>query len=526
MLFNSYPFLFCFFPLVLAAYWGIASARRERECALILASFAFYAWWDYRFLGLLLLSIVGNYSAGCVLRGLVDRNRDRAADVALSVAVLANLSAIGFFKYAHFFISNVNSVFGSHWEGLAAVILPLGISFFTFEQISFLVDIRRREVRSFDFIDYTVFIAFFPRLIAGPILRYTEIGPQLSARTKQSISQNLMIGLTIFFMGLVKKTVLADGIAPYVSPAFTGAAAGQQIDFFMAWGGALAYTCQLYFDFSAYSDMAIGIARCFGIRFPMNFFSPYKSTSIVEFWQRWHITLSRFLRDYVYIGLGGNRRGRARRYLNLMVTMLLGGLWHGANWTFVAWGGLHGLYLIINHAWRSLADHSPPLKRFSQTSASRALGWALTFSAVIVGWVFFRASDFDTAITMLRGMAGLHGAALPSGLQFALRPVEPLLAQLHIQFSDGSGSGFVNTYLWVFALLFIAFFLPATQQIMAKYDPVLENSTRAAAEGLNRPIPSILRWDPTPTWAVVVGTLAFIGAISVAHVSEFLYWQF
>ncbi len=525
MLFNSYPFLLCFFPLILAIYWGVASSRRERELILILGSFVFYAWWDYRFLGLLLLSIVGNYAAGCVLRSLAERSKDRETDIVLSIAIVANLSAIGFFKYAHFFATNVNSAFGSHWD-LAPIILPLGISFFTFEQISFLTDISRRNIRSFDFIDYVVFIAFFPRLIAGPILRYSEIAPQLSSRLKAPMAQNLMVGLTIFFIGLAKKAILADGIAPYVSPVFSSAAAGQPVDFFMSWGGALAYTCQLYFDFSAYSDMAIGIARCFGIQFPMNFFSPYKSKSIIEFWQTWHITLSRFLRDYVYIGLGGNRRGRARRYLNLMITMLLGGLWHGANWTFVAWGGLHGIYLIINHAWRSFAEHCSPVERFRQTSGGRAFGWILTFSCVVFGWVFFRSSGFHAAVVMLRGMSGMQGAYLPSGLSFVLHPVAKYLAYLHIHIIDESGSEFVKTYLWVGALLFVAFVMPATQQIMAEYHPVLEASAKAASEKLRQPIPSLLRWAPTARWAAIAGTLAFLGAISINHTSEFLYWQF
>jgi D-alanyl-lipoteichoic acid acyltransferase DltB (MBOAT superfamily) len=525
MLFNSYPFLFCFFPLVLATYWGAASSRRGRELVLIIGSFIFYAWWDYRFLGLLLFSIVGNYAAGCTIRSLTEKNRDRAADALLYGSIFANLSAIGFFKYAHFFLQNANLAFGSHWN-LAPVILPLGISFFTFEQIGFLTDLRRWDIRKFDFVDYVVFIAFFPRLIAGPILRYNEIAPQLEHRTKPPVDQNLAIGLTIFFIGLVKKTVLADGIAPYVAPVFARADAGQSVDFFMSWAGALAYTCQLYFDFSAYSDMAIGIARCFGIRFPMNFFSPYKSTSIIEFWQTWHITLSRFLRDYVYIGLGGNRRGRLRRYLNLMITMLLGGLWHGANWTFVIWGGLHGIYLVINHFWRSLSDRSALVGQFQQTRMSKAFGWLLTFCCVVVGWVFFRANSFHAAIVMLKGMSGLQGGVLPSGLLFALHPIENYLAYFHVQFVDESGTEFVKTYLWSLALLFLAFAMPATQQIMAKYSPVLEASTGAPAEKMSRPIPSILRWAPTSFWAVVAGTFAFLGSISITRLSEFLYWQF
>jgi len=329
-----------------------------KQLMLLAASLIFYAFWDVRFVSLLISSILVNYGIGLAIWACTQQGRHWAASLLLSLGVAANLAAIGVFKYAGFFVRNINLLSGTDIF-LGEIILPLGISFFTFEQISFLVDVRHGQSRPSDPLRYALFVSFFPRVVAGPILRFGEIDPQLArSLRKPLVAEDLMVGLTIFFFGLVKKTVLADGVAPYATSVSQSASTGSRVDFFSAWSGVLAYTCQLYFDFSGYSDMAIGVARCFGIRFPMNFFSPYQATNIVEFWRRWHITLSRFLRDYLYIGLGGNRRGTTRRYMNLMITMLLGGLWHGANWTFVIWGGLHGCYLMINQAWLAASRNS------------------------------------------------------------------------------------------------------------------------------------------------------------------------
>ena len=358
----------------------------------------------------------------------------------MAAAVALNLAVLGVFKYSYFAVTNLNAAFGTDFA-LGSIILPLGISFFTFEQISFLVDVRRGQTRPSLFVHYALFVSFFPRLVAGPIIRYNEVAPQFAApRPAHAFADDLAVGLTMFFIGLLKKAVLADGVAPYASPVFTAAEHGEAVDLLMAWGGALAYTCQLYFDFSGYSDMAIGAARCFGIRFPMNFDSPYKATSIIEFWRRWHITLSRFLRDYLYFSLGGNRRGPVRRYLNLLITMLLGGLWHGANWTFIVWGVLHGIYLMINHAWLAVAARSPALTRFRNSRSGAVFGVILTFLAVVVAWVFFRAPSFAGAFNLLAGMAGLHGIVIPSGLEFALKPVRGFLDLLGVRFANTSGS--------------------------------------------------------------------------------------
>ena len=527
MLFNSYQFLFVFFPISGLLYYCVKGfGPGAQNAVLVAASLAFYAAWDVRFVPLLLGSIMVNFAAGWAISACIARHRAGAATAVLAGAVTVNLFSIAIFKYAHFFVDNLNAVAGTD-VALGAIILPLGISFFTFEQIGFLVDVRRGDAPAASLLRYSVFVTFFPRLVAGPILRFHEIEPQLAASRELSTAENLAVGLTIFFIGFAKKTLLADGIAPYATAAFAGAGRGEPIDLLLSWGGALAYTCQLYFDFSGYSDMAIGAARCFGIRFPMNFFAPYKATSIIEFWRRWHMTLSRFLRDYLYIGLGGNRRGKARRYANLLITMLLGGLWHGANWTFVLWGALHGAYLMVNHAWIAICARSPVLSAFRGSRAGASFGFAVTFLAVVVGWVLFRSPDMTIAADMLGGMIGRHGAVLPAGLAFALEPLHGLLTALGVSYAQTSGTQLIDTYLWVAALLGIAFFAPTTQELLGSYHPVLE-APGAAAEVPRIAGPQLLRlrWAPTGSWSIAVGALAFFGIIAIMRMSEFLYWQF
>ena len=529
MLFNSYEFLFAYFPISLAVYFLCQRFAGQLEyLALLVLSLFFYAWWNVYFLPLLLSSITVNYIFGTIIASQVSAGRQRAAGWLMAAAVALNLAVLGVFKYSYFAVTNLNAAFGTDFA-LGSIILPLGISFFTFEQISFLVDVRRGQTRPSLFVHYALFVSFFPRLVAGPIIRYNEVAPQFSApRPAHAFADDLAVGLTMFFIGLLKKAVLADGVAPYASPVFTAAEHGEAVDLLMAWGGALAYTCQLYFDFSGYSDMAIGAARCFGIRFPMNFDSPYKATSIIEFWRRWHITLSRFLRDYLYFSLGGNRRGPVRRYLNLLITMLLGGLWHGANWTFIVWGVLHGIYLMINHAWLAVAARSPALTRFRGSRSGAVFGVILTFLAVVVAWVFFRAPSFAGAFNLLAGMAGLHGIVIPSGLEFALKPVRGFLDLLGVRFANTSGSSLLMNYAWVMVLLAVAFVFPNSQQILARANPVLEYSARPANGGARIAAGrrSWWEWQPSALWAFAIGCAAFIAIISITRVSEFLYWQF
>jgi alginate O-acetyltransferase complex protein AlgI len=509
MLFSSYPFVLVFLPAtyLIVLFADRTGGVRAATAVLLAASLAFYAMWDFAFLFLLLGSIATNFLAAHWIAAA------RTGSARLPMAVAANLALLGFYKYAGFLTANVEALLALRLD-VPAVLLPLGISFFTFEQIAYLVDVRRGTPPERNPVRYGLFVAFFPRLVAGPILRFSELMPQLPATGRLRINaQDAAVGLTIFAIGLAKKTLLADGVAPYANEGFAAAASGP-VDLFVAWGAVLAYTMQLYFDFSGYSDMAIGIARLFGLRFPQNFASPYRACGIVEFWRRWHITLSRFLRDYLYIALGGNRRGVLRRYSNLMLTMVLGGLWHGASWSFVAWGALHGTYLLINHAWRTLRGPA------STTWPARVGAWTLTMLAVMVAWVFFRATDLGTAFGMLAGMAGQHGASLPAGLVEAAPGMDRIAAAFGIGVAEGSGSRFVGTWAWGLGLALGAVLLPNTQQIMARWQPVLE--TVPPPFGWARH----LAWKPNAIWATWLALVSLLGLLAIGRGGEFLYWQF
>src|SRR3984885_6155039 len=395
MLFNSYSFIFIFLPAVLFGYFLTGRFGAQAPVIwLALASLVFYSFSNWPFVALLLASIAFNYLTGLLL--ISRRLRTGLRFAVLTVGVSGDLIVLGIFKYAGFLTANFNAIFST--SVAVNILLPVGISFYTFTQIAFLVDAYRGKVAHYALPHYALFVTYFPHLIAGPILHHRDMIPQFeSDNAKRPNPHFILYGLIIFGIGLFKKTVFADGIQPLVAIAFNQASPS----FDQAWIGALAYTFQLYFDFSGYSDMAIGISLMFGIFLPLNFNSPYQATSIIDFWRRWHMTLSQFLRDYLYIPLGGNRHGRLLRYVNLMITMLLGGLWHGAAWTFVIWGALHGLYLCINHAWTnygpSASPRLAPLAKFAS--------FALTFLAVVVAWVFFRADSIAQAQFILSRMA-------------------------------------------------------------------------------------------------------------------------
>ena len=510
MLFNSYGFIFLFLPVTFFVFFVVGGRRAMHGAAwLTLASLFFYGWWNPVYVALLLASIVFNYGVGLLLARESPPAWMPGRRTLLAIGIGGDLLLLSYYKYANFLLDTLNPLAGSSWS-LGEIVLPLGISFFTFTQIAFLVDTYQGKVKEYSFIHFALFVTYFPHLIAGPVLHHKEMMPQFAdPRTYRRNYDHIAAGLTFFAIGLFKKAVLADGIAPYANGSFAAAASGQPLSMFEAWGGALAYTFQLYFDFSGYSDMAVGLSRLFGIRLPFNFDSPYKAANIIEFWRRWHMTLSRFLRDYLYLPLGGNRKGKVRRYVNLMITMLLGGLWHGAGWTFVIWGALHGGYLIVNHAWHALraaVGFPGPPSRFS-----RFAGCALTFVAVVVGWVFFRAPTVDQALAILAGMAGLNGVSLPAGLAGYMGPVRPLAEGLGIAYALGSGTQFVSTYLWVAALSGIAFLLPNTQQFIDRHEPRLKNT---------------LTWRPTRAWAIAIGAMFAAGVLTLSSVTEFLYFQF
>lgn len=413
MLFTSALFAWLYLPVVLAGFFAIGRFSEGGAALwLFLASLAFYAAWMPEFTLLLLASICFNFVVG----RRIGANRSRAW---LTFGVSANLLLLAYYKYAGFLVTNVNALTGSHWD-LGQIILPIGISFFTFTQIAFLVDAYAKGVREPRFVHYGLFVTYFPHLVAGPVLHHAQMMPQFAlSKTYRFDFTNFGVGLGIFAIGLFKKVVLADGISPYADAVFNAADGGLAITVEEAWLGALAYTLQLYFDFSGYSDMAVGLSWMLNIKLPFNFNSPYRATNISEFWRCWHISLSSFLRDYLYIALGGNRQGEARRYANLLTTMVLGGLWHGASWSFVLWGTLHGLYLVVQQLWARWVRCEGQSGRGAAPQASRfgsLLSWAVTMLAVIVAWVLFRATTLEGATTVYAAMLTLDAADTASAL--------------------------------------------------------------------------------------------------------------
>ena len=406
---------------------------------------------------------------------------------------------------------------------LQQIILPLAISFFTFQQIAYLVDAWRGEAREYDFLHYCLFVTFFPQLIAGPIVHHKEMLPQFSSDRVYGLkSKNLAIGFTIFSIGLFKKVIFADGLSAYSIPIFDAAEQGVALTFVEAWIGSLAWTLQYYFDFSGYSDMAIGLARMFGVRMPLNFNSPYKATSMIEYWRRWHITLSRFLRDYLYIPLGGNRKGASRQRINLMVTMLLGGLWHGASWTFVIWGGLNGLFLIINAQYRKFHSKKKTRGLFSNI----LIAWFLTFVCAVIVRVLFCATTLEGAGNVLAGMSGMHGLSLPTSWAGKLGGAESWLMEQGIIFNGMFHNEILErgepAVWWVVVLLLVSVALPNTQQIMRRYRPAFETYK----DEIPRLRQRWQEWQPTSVWAFFVIIIFLVATLSITKVSEFLYFQF
>ncbi len=493
MLFNSYIFLLAFLPVTLVVFHLLDRRGLSRTSIvwLTLASLFFYGWWNPVYLLLILFSMGFNYLVG---RGL----SSSGSRILMVFGVAVNLALLGYFKYANFFVDTINTLAGTAYS-LETIILPLAISFFTFQQITYLVDAFRGLTREYDFLHYALFVSFFPQLIAGPIVHHSEMMPQfMNSDQKRFSHDHFSVGISAFVIGLAKKVLIADELARYATPVFDAALAGDSVSFVDAWGGTLAYTFQLYFDFSGYSDMAIGLALMFGITLPLNFYSPYKSTSIIEFWRRWHMTLSRFLRDYLYIPLGGSRKGKYRRYVNLLITMLLGGLWHGAGWTYVIWGGLHGIYLSINNLWRAQK------KRFGMdlgrsTFLGRTVSGIITFCAVATAWVFFRAESFGAALTMLKSMAGLNG--LSTGSLFG---------------------GYAEVRLLVISAL-VVWVLPNTYQFLERFRPALQTYPDMMEESTYE---GRIQWSPSRAWAVSVGFVGLAALLSCTRASEFLYFQF
>lgn len=491
MLFNSYLFLFLFLPIAfLGFHWFVGRAQIGAAIWWIgLVSAVFYGAWDWRFLPMLILSIGINY----LLAGLIVR---RHSLLLLIVAITANLALLGWFKYAGFFVRTVNVLSG---EAVVVpdLILPLGISFFTFQQITYLIECRKGNVAKHTAGDYLAFISFFPQLIAGPIVRPEELLSQFARRDLRVPDLDMLsAGIALFVMGLVKKVLIADQFALFANPVFAHASLGTSLSMLEAWAGTLAFSFQIYFDFSAYSDMAIGLGMMFGFRLPINFASPYKATNISDFWRNWHITLTRFLRDYLYFPLGGNRKGISRTAINVIIVMALGGLWHGAAWTFVAWGLLHGAYLAVYHLWAE--------SRIRVVWNNPWPGRLLTFFCVTIAWVLFRAETWSAAGAILTAMTGVNGIVLPlldpeSGRELAGSLVTR------------------STLLWLSAGFFIIWFLPNSQDWLNQSDPISKKFSKLWAW---------LAWRPSLLWGACFAILFVTVSLMLSRTNEFLYFQF
>ena len=527
MLFNSFEFIFIFLPITLVVFYWLGRKTKNIKQQLpilwlILASLIFYGRWNPFNLPLIIGSISINYYLGYLLGNL--SNKVILKKAILGVGIVFNLGLICYFKYSYFIANNINQFLENDldWPSL---VIPLAISFFTFQQIAYLVDAYKGETKEYDIRKYMLFVCFFPQLIAGPIVHHREVLPQFEKASIYKFSQKaLSIGLTIFIAGLFKKVIFADRIAEYSNLAFAAASQGIDLTFAEAWVGALGYSLQLYFDFSGYSDMAIGAAYMFGIRLPLNFNSPYKAISIVDFWRRWHITLSHFLRDYLYIPLGGSRKGELRRYTNLFITMLLGGLWHGAGWTFIFWGGLHGFYLVINHLYRSIRMNlGHNLKNDSWLL--RGAGWSATFLAVVISWVFFKANSFEIATSILSSMFGFNGIDLPDFTTPYLGFLRSFGVGFH-GFTVNVGISQKYATFGIIILLLIAWFTPNTQQWMGKYNPTLTEPIEYNQPRWVQKTWHFLSWKPNRIWTVVVAGLTSLSLLSFSRVSEFLYFQF
>jgi alginate O-acetyltransferase complex protein AlgI len=545
MLFNSTEFIFAFLPVTLVGFFALGNISRTAALRwVIVASLVFYALWRPLNVAIIAPSILINFIFARTLQRLaIDERQCRIARVVLLLGIAFNVAFLGLFKYVDFGLSTINDVFGTSLV-LTHVILPLGISFITFQKIAFLIDVHAGRVKSFSLRDYCLFVLFFPQLIAGPIVHYREMMPQFHSVSCRFDKENFAVGLTLLSFGLFKKVILADHIAAVVSPIYNQAASGAGVSLVPAWAAAIGFTLQIYFDFSGYTDMALGVARFFGVRLPQNFNSPLKASSIIEFWLRWHMTLTRFLTAYLYNPLtlwltrrwqAKGRRGLAGpsttfsafAYLltfPLLVTMFLSGLWHGAAYGFVIWGLIHGFYLTINHGWRLIRPQLWP-DRPSYERVMHPIGCLLTFIAVAVAMIFFRSPTIASAADLLKGLIGQNGVALPQEIYDHLGPLAGWLHHAGVASVAPdlwNAKEFGRMMMWILVSMLIALAFPNTLQILARYEPALSvklHTADFASKGISE-------WNASLPWAIGMSIVAAIGILSLGGPSEFLYWQF
>ncbi len=540
MLFNSYPFVFGFLPVALAGFYLLGA--RSRDVALVwltAVSLFFYAWWRPVNILLIAPSILINFGLSRALER-TNEARPALARAILIAGIIFNLCFLGYFKYLNFFAGAINDAFGTGFV-LTQLILPLGISFITFQKIAFLVDVHGGRVAAFTIRDYALFVLFFPQLIAGPIVHYREMMPQFRAAPCRFDAMNMAVGLTLFFLGLAKKLLLADPLSRMIAPLYSGAAANVPQSMTEAWIAALGFTLQIYFDFSGYTDMALGLARFFGIKLPVNFNSPLKATNIVDFWLRWHVSLTRFLTAYIYNPMTltltrrrmakgkpifGGRNTTFSAFVSLLamptiLTMLVSGIWHGAGYTFILWGLLHGVFLTINHAWRLTRPRIwPDTKTYNRRAAP--YGFLLTFLSVVFAMVLFRAPTAGSAWLLWKGMTGSYGMAVPAAVFSRIGSAGDWLMAIGIHPAWTSGALFMEATIRISVLLFIALVLPNTLEILAPFEPALGVKPARTQSRLLR----ALAWKPSSAWAFGLACVTLAGILSLGELSEFLYWQF
>lgn len=513
MLFNSLGYLLFFLPLTVLVFQVFSRApNTERQIFwLVLASLFFYASWKPIYLLLILASIAVNFTIGKQLA----RSQSGNIRYWLFIGVCFNLCLLGYFKYAGFFTEGLHAL-GLWLIPIPEITLPLAISFFTFQQIAYLVDVSRKDCEEYQLHHYALFVLFFPQLIAGPIVHHTEMMPQFSKlRQAAQLPTDFAVGITFIAIGLFKKVVMADSLALIADPVFSTAVGQDSINGVDALLGVFAFSFQVYFDFSGYTDIAIGSARLFGIRLPENFSSPYKSRSIIEIWSRWHMTLSRFLRDYLYIPLGGSRRGTFKRYRNLIITMVLGGLWHGAAWTFVVWGAMHGVFLCINHGWRTVISRLG-LQSAWNSAALQPVFVVITFTAWSIALTVFRAEDLASSWTIINSAFFDVSTTQPGLLEDAL---DKGLLQRLVTISGIATGSYAAIYIIMLACTVICWALPNSQELLIDYDPVFMTDSSLNKAGA-------ISWRPTLYFAAFTALLLAISLLSLSSISRFIYFQF
>lgn len=455
---------------------------------MVFASLFFYSWWNIIYLPLILGSILFNFTVGSTITRMnssAPNKKGLSPKSILVFGVVSNTLLLGFFKYMDFFIINTNALVNTHLD-LMHIVLPLGISFFTFTQIAYLVDAYRDEVKEVDYLNYTLFVTFFPHLLAGPILHHKEMMPQFDSLKNKAINyKNISAGIFLFSIGLFKKVVIADTFAEWANAGFETT---QALNLFEAWATSLSYTFQLYFDFSGYTDMALAVALMFNIKLPINFNSPYKALNIQDFWRRWHITLSRFLRDYIYIPLGGNRHGEFRTYANLFSVFLIGGLWHGASWMFVMWGAMHGIAIVFHRAWQQMGH-----------KMNTFIAWFITFNFINITWIFFRAKNWEQANNLLQGMLGNNGIIFPEKYSKYFTFLQDGIIHFGTVYEHINGKAQTTAYIILGFILLLS--IENSMQFLEKFKPNRLN--------------------------LIFTLTIFLTAVSMmSRVSEFLYFNF